>query len=84
MPNKFENIKITPQEIQKIREVNNYFKGIRMNTQYKKFYNEDSFDNIAKFNQHRKITDLPFKVSTAVSSDSAASNVVSSVAQEAP
>lgn len=43
-----------------IDDVNKYFQGIRMNTRYAKFYNQDKFANIDNFSG-RKISDLPFR-----------------------
>lgn len=55
-----DNVRFNEKGLEKINAANQHFQGIRMNTAYAKFYNEDSFSKIDTFTG-RKISDLPFQ-----------------------
>ena len=55
------DIKYHQKNIQTINAINKHFQGVRMNTRYAKFFNNDQFVNIQNFNGVRKISDLPFQ-----------------------
>lgn len=55
----FNKVLFTEEDAKKIDEVNKYFQGIRYNTSYAKYYNEDSRNQQTNL-PSRNIGDLPF------------------------
>ena len=55
-----KQILFTPEDAKKVNEVNQYFQGIRYNTSYAKFYNEDSRNQQTNLTA-KNASDLPFQ-----------------------
>jgi hypothetical protein len=55
----FKSLRPAEEYAQASNDSNNFFKGIRKNTSYAKFYNEDTFANALNFTG-RNVSDLPF------------------------